>query len=557
MNRVQHVPVIAVLLAAVLTTALPAAAAAPETTEVTICDPFTLFLRKADDGAWDASPGERFTVRVYAARKYPQVWLITDDPGEVLAACNATRIDSNYLLRCRLDDELPKGQDLVALVLPPAAAGMDSSKGDREPVAIGTFSTKPAAVVKPSGADKEAAYAIEVVSRTPLASVPDQQWVTEVVQAAGLRPTLGDSPETTPEVVRRHLAYRWRPDTSDCSHPGPAGPQPPTCDLPDSALLGYWLCLPQGEALSRRSAALRIEGLRDVFGQTFTAKGEIAAKKPPEKKDTADLFLRGLFEGGEDAADSWIVDLKAKPQALTLGSGWLYWPELSASVAHKVSKATDSIRLASLFAKGIDAGDAGLFSGHDFFLGPTLEADRDLDRVNAVADLRWQPELRGMYQSQEVQRKRLLLDHDPKAKVVHPPTWGYGLEALLGVEAGSSIREQTVEGSGGNPDLAIPSYDIARLRVQVEGFVEYRRLTLSVISGLRYLTTEELVSRKSAEGVLSLREIDGARDYSEASLTVDLDRTGHVAFAATYKKGSLPPVFTRVDTYSLGLAVKY
>ena len=55
----------------------------------------------------------------------------------------------------------------------------------------------------------------------------------------------------------------------------------------------------------------------------------------------------------------------------------------------------------------------------------------------------------------------------------------------------------------------------------------------------------------------SSRTSTGWRRYGEVSLQIGIDRSGHVAFSATYKRGSAPPTFGDINTVQSGLAIKY
>jgi hypothetical protein len=61
-----------------------------------------------------------------------------------------------------------------------------------------------------------------------------------------------------------------------------------------------------------------------------------------------------------------------------------------------------------------------------------------------------------------------------------------------------------------------------------------------------------------APGVIAaLRDVHGWRGYGDVSLQIGLDRSGHIAFSTTYKRGLAPPTFSVINTVQSGLTIKY
>jgi hypothetical protein len=303
--------------------------------------------------------------------------------------------------------------------------------------------------------------------------------------------------------------------------------------------------------------------LRDVFGQPVTAEGILVPARVPKGRDDAFAYSRVFFESaeGRGTLDTLSLDLKVQPLFQMTGR-WLFKPELTASVAKNVPRASNSIRLAGLFSRTAVCREGALVY-QTFSLGPSLEADRNFDRVNAIADLRWQPGLKGFYKSREVQRIAAAVDLGLRADEVALPRTGYGLEFRIGAEAGASTSRQTVTNSANNQSLELDRYEILRLRPHVTAFYEVGlapldwQLSINVSSSLRYLFTEELTAVENPDRSLSLRTIDGFEPYTEATLSLAFDPGQHVALALTYKDGAEPPVFIEVDKYSVGVVLKY
>ena len=49
----------------------------------------------------------------------------------------------------------------------------------------------------------------------------------------------------------------------------------------------------------------------------------------------------------------------------------------------------------------------------------------------------------------------------------------------------------------------------------------------------------------------------GFRPYGEAGVAWQFDRDGHISISTTYKLGSLPPNFDKVNTVQSGLQIVY
>lgn len=534
-------------LCALLLLAFSSAAsqAAPAKAQISLCDPSVFFILKEDGTFWERpAPPNEYVIEV---ARMPD-----DGSGVPVDVKTVTGIvaeeDPPTFLKAVLPEPIQGG----------AAYRMTVRKtGSGEEVAAADFTTRPRGRLRLSGAHAaEAHFRFEVFSATPLAQVPDDQLnLVEILR----KPLIGPGGQPTLERRKNHQVdvHRQAPERPDCELPliteGIEGLQSG----------GAIVDLRPDDRLSSGSASLRLEGLRDIFGQPVSAEGNLVPAKVPKGRDDAFAYTKFLFESaeGRGTLDTLSLDLKVQPLFQMKGR-WLFRPELTASVSKNAPRASNSIRLAGLFNRTAVRRENSAFVYQTYSVGPSLEADRNFDRVNAIADLRWQPGFQGFYKPREVQRIALAAQLGRRADEVALPRTGYGLELRIGAEAGSSTSHQTVTNSAGNRSLELDRYEIFRLRPHVNAFYEIGlpldwQLTVNVSSSLRYLFTEELTAIENPDRSLSPRKIDGFEPYTEATLSLAFDPGQHVALAVTYKDGAEPPVFVKVGRYSVGVVLKY
>jgi hypothetical protein len=455
--------------------------AALGTVEIEPCGRDVFFLQR--DQPWSASA--RYTVQVFRLSP-PSVEApaggvdkIAEAPGEVL---------DGGALRVKLPAPLPPAASLRVVVLDPE--GSPATKD---------FSTQPEATITHSPLDASPGRLL-VSSATPLVATPD-----------GLKLVAGA--RTYPVTAVRPLGE-------------------PACETPERRS-AFKIDLPPGQ---EPKGELRLEGFSDVYGSALRATGKADAPKTPKGKEDAAAYVSLYFEDSAGSKPAFAADFKARRQFQPLGD-WLFRPELSASIAKNLSQSSNSIRLAPLFSL-TDLPRRGILVGSTFWFGPTLESDRDFDRVLGLATIRWEPALAYLYLPRE--KRQAILG------TANPPLLGWGLEGWIGLEAGGSLSGQTMG------DLEIDRYDILRLRPLAHGFVEVGRLTLDVSSTLRYLFADELSYEGSA-----LRTVEGSRPHTEATLSWAFDPDKHLNLAVTYKNGSEPPLYREIDKFTVGIVAKY
>jgi hypothetical protein len=490
-----------------LGSALPARAASAQMA-VEVCDPRTLFLRR-QDAVWrpDAYKVELFR--------------LPEDPrgAPLLLGVTDAEPAGRLYLRAGLDAPLPNGAALRVVVRD--AAG--------NAVTVAEASTRPRATLQRSGAGTEARSVFEVQSSTPLAALTSGDGLTlvEVVRERRFRRGAGGGPEEVPEVTRSHRVV-LRKEIPEAACDGPAENQ------------RLAVALPAGERLRESSEALRLVGLRDRFGNEVLAGGALPPPAVPRGKEDATLYADLFFAKAPGAPETLAADLKLQPalELLPWNGAWLFQPELTAEVAKNLAPAPDSIRAAALFSR-TDLVRRGLLATSTVSLGPSIEADRGLDRVNGILDLRWKPGLAGLYHPRENRRNDLARELGRTPGEVVPPLTGWGLDGELGAEAGRSLRRQTLGG-------AVAPYDVLRPRAAVHGFYQLGPLTLDLASGLRYLAATELTPQRAG----------GFRPSTEATLSWALDAAQHLSLGLTWQDGSEPPVFVKVQRVSAGIVVK-
>jgi hypothetical protein len=493
---------------------VPAAGAAPLPATFSVCAPRILFVLREDGGFWD--PAKNHSIEILGAA-VPATLEVSETPT---------------FLRAVLPEDLPGGAALEVRVLV-----------ENEEIARGTLSTQTSAQIEQS----TLLYRFEVSSQTPLAEIDAESLrLVEVLEKSRATET-----GTTLERIKEHRVDIERQATlGDCE-------VPPITEGSGALVIR----LRPGDRLSDGSEEIRLTGLRDLFGQEIVAKGKLTVAKTPKGKEDAFVFAKGMFESVDNSrglADTLALDLKVQPIWQMTGR-WMFRPELSANISKNVPNASNAIRLAALFSNTTVRREGALVA-QTRTAGLTTETDRNFDRVNLLADLRWQPDFRGQYQSREARRLSRAAKLGKKPDEVALLRTGYGYDLRIGLEAGASASRQSITKSQQTIDL--DRFEILRLRPHVHAFYETGlfgdwQLTLDLSAALRYLFETELTDALSPGGTLLVREVDGFEPYTEATLALSFDPGQHLALALTYKNGAEPPTWVEVDKYSVGIVAKY
>lgn len=417
-------------------------------------------------------------------------------------------------------------------------------------IGVGDLATQAKGTIEHSSLEKSP-NVFEVTPGTPLSRIDQGPSLVlkllEIEQKTHLVRGLGGKEVAVPESTREHKVSVITPSRES------------QCETKDGIIDSFSVEISPGDTIRPTSSALRLEGLTDVYGSLVKVESDISPPSAPKGKEDAKIYASVLFESAANAADALSLDLKARPSFEMVGD-LLFRPELTVSVAKNTTPSTNSIRLAALASYTAIVRPPVLHLGSlvssTVSFGPSIESDRNFDRINGILDLRWEPGLAGFFHSR-AKEKTARAGRTQKLKDAPLPTVGWGLDGWIGLEAGSSLKRQTITNSANTETLTIDRYDVLRLRPFVHGFYENGPFTLDVSSTLRYLFRDELSYDEKPDHTLAVRRVKNARPYTEVTLSWALDPIKRFNFAATYKNGSEPPVFVTVKKYSLGFVVKF
>lgn len=519
-RRVEPVSKVSALLLLLWIVAFPAYSgeqAPQQVLEVTtyVCDTDTLAFQVVDE----KNPTGELTAEIW---KLPKK--VLHHPGKAATCVAKVSLEclGNYDLclwkKADLKQPLRKGEDYVVRFL-------RASQTAEELYAVGSFDTKGTAELKTLHAERFSRYRLSLTNTTA---------VEPVVGPVKLRV----KPEHSPEWVVDEVEWvNTPPEITDI------------CD-PDAGSQHFRVTWPEGRP-PLVGSVLTLEGLKDVFGQEVVAKGKAISLAPMDEK-SASAYLALSYLGSEEKSDSFALDLKLAP-ALQIRENWQFGPRLTADVSRNADS-PNSIG-AGFEWRHTSFFDYSVLPMAVWSLSIGAEADRDLDRVNGVATAVWLPRLPVLEHSREIRwhRKAKPLSLD----AVEPPRWGWGLEPELGVEFGRALSTQTFRDPSTDQRLEVDVYDILRANVGGVAYFETETWRLNVTGVLRYLSETELTAGKDDDGNFFLRSIEGVEPYLEAKLSHAIGPAGHQALVVIYKNGALPPTFDRIESYSIGIEVKY
>ncbi len=440
------------------------------------------------------------------------------------------REDDNRILRLNVD--VLAGNDYLLVV-----KDRNASLQDAQDLAIAFFTTKGRARVVKTEASSVQRRRLTVRSDVALQKPSDDARLEEIRQRE-IKDKQGNV--LVPEKKRVHHGAEFLA---------------PGIDSEDFRSIGQIdiRLHPQDRIWSSRPT-MRVEGIRNIFGETISVVSPISLGAPPKGKDDASYYFRFNYGSGRGSKPSLGADIKLKPTVGWVGP-FLFRPEVLADVAKNQPSSANSIKFAALFDYTKLVGEKG-YLGHRLESGGAFETDQDFDNSNLLFEFDYKPLIQGIYRTRELRTQQkassLLnaglidsLDNAPEA------AWGAGLEIFIGLEAGSSLRDRTVS------TVEIPSYSIFRLRPRLHGFFEYKRLGVDVSSTLRFLASDEFLPGRLEDGRRFLKIVDGFKPFSVATFTIGLDSTKNISLAFAYKNGGAPPIFRTVNTGSVGIVIKY
>jgi hypothetical protein len=325
--------------------------------------------------------------------------------------------------------------------------------------------------------------------------------------------------------------------------------------------------------LFHSQVAFEVTGLMDVLGQQVKPKptDRVKLAPAPATKALSTLYVKGDWAAGAGAKPAWVLEGRLAPILVKPIGGWQFFPDLETDIGNNTIaniKYSDSADFGFSFrrdddtpaAKSIRLQHVTATTGFDY------ETDKELDRDNALGDANFLFRFAHLYEQQTARRSGLLADAKKRAQNqgyevqsddLSTPAMGYELDFNLFTEDGSALKDTTAKATTGTATILVPSYKIARLGPQINGVLELWNLSFNVKAAGRYLFTQENTVHQLKNNSLILVPINGWQGYAEADANWNIDPTKHLALNLTYRNGSIPPTFIRVNCVQAGLLLKF
>ena len=320
--------------------------------------------------------------------------------------------------------------------------------------------------------------------------------------------------------------------------------------------------------------AFDVTGLQDVLGQPVKTKPTDRVKlgQAPATKALSTLYVKGDWAAGSGARPAWVLEGRLAPILFKPIAGWQFFPDLETDIGNNTIaniKYADSADFGFSFRRDDNSPATSRAIGLQHVTttaGFDYETDKELDRDNALGDANFQFRFAHLYEQQEAKRSSILAaaqkqsynqGYDVKTEDLRTPAVGYELDFNLLTEDGSAIKDTTAKATTGGATILLPSYKIARLGPQIDGVLELWNLSFNVKAVGRYLFTEENTVHQLKNNSLILVPVNGWQGYAEADANWNIDPTKHLALNVTYKNGSIPPTFIRVNCVQAGLLLKF
>jgi hypothetical protein len=318
-----------------------------------------------------------------------------------------------------------------------------------------------------------------------------------------------------------------------------------------------------------------VRGFRNVLGTDLVVKPRTKTPVAPKDKASANLYAKLLSQAGPGAKPGWAADVKFAPSVANLGHGFFLAPQILVDIGFgKVedNKTTNTAK----FGLGVQGAVRWAF---DSALAPQMsfETDRKGHHQNLLFDFDDQIFVRQLLHSVKDQHDQAYAravfaarrkgDDDPDPESIPQPASGWQVLFFGGTEVGGALSADTVKSDDETASISRPTYRIARIRPKASFSYQYKLIDVGVSITPRYLFANEKVTRerqvpdpKDASKQVTdiyVKDARGLRAYGEATLNIALDRFGHVALSSTYKWGSLPPNFDKVQTVQTGILIRY
>ncbi len=366
--------------------------------------------------------------------------------------------------------------------------------------------------------------------------------------------------------------------TDSCTSP-PNDPQTHNPVLDPPAVGTAYITL-KNDTFQQAKAKLNVHGIYDVFGQEVSVPDDsrkVTLKDLPKGKDDATYYLQFSNQAGPGAKPTWSLDVKGAPVFGANFAGFSPTLNVLADVGFGGTDSPNTVTIGGgvtrLFPTGHSPLEAVRFT-------PTLnlEADRTFAKernlvfspdlrfylpfLNLKRDLRSRRDYVRAVAGKPASEAADVDEDDPAFKKV----WGFFTQLWLGMETGGSLIDPTVETDDKTSSVHVPSFGIVRFNPHIQTNFELWRFTLDFQANCRYIGHTEYVGRinsitdpptGTSTDVAVLDSVHGRRGYGELSLSFAIDKSAHVNFTTTYKRGSAPPSFDKVDVVQSGITLKY
>jgi len=410
-----------------------------------------------------------------------------------------------------------------------------------------------------------------------------------IAGCAGQMPSIQ---EVVPQgAAKRHPAILRRLTLNDPKETDTANP--PGCELPpldsnqqpqfDPQRIGVADLSLRDDRFRQGKAVLDVQGVKDVFGQTIGVpkdKQKLTLKEVPKGKDDSTYYLKFGHQAGPGSTPSWSLDAKLAP--VLPGDFFGYSPTLNAlgDVGNGAAITTsNTIKLGAGLTRLYLTGGP-ILQGIRFSPVLNFETGRDFDQKrNLVVEPDFRFYFKDFNHSRALRIRRAFVARheelartspedaaklDPQDREFRKLT-GFFAQFWTGAELGGAFLESTVTTKDKSSSVIVPTYGIIRPRPHMQATFELWRFSFDMNYAPRYVASTETVGRivklPDAAGVLKdnaiLDRIHGWRQYGEVSLQIALDQSGHVSLSTTYKRGSAPPMFDKVNTVVSGISIKY
>jgi hypothetical protein len=168
--------------------------------------------------------------------------------------------------------------------------------------------------------------------------------------------------------------------------------------------------------------------------------------------------------------------------------------------------------------------------------GVSFETNKEGNKQNLLYDQELQVNLTGLYRPRKIRARRMFLRNPAKYSGYSEKIakYGYGVQLFGGLEIGDGLVDRSVKASRSEARVTVPRYNVARVRPRLRAFLEAGIFTWEFLGIPRYLMADENLTRESADGrTIRVAPTSGWRPYGEASMSIGLDLSGHIALSST------------------------